>query len=236
MTTEKFQQAVNAINAVRDADGVNIQGKSYTMVKHRIEIFRNFFGDEYGIDTDVAFHEISGYGLCAIGKAAIKSASGFVLAAGTAMEVVGSTKINAYSPLENAETSAIGRALAAFGLHGGEYASANEMDGFGRKVEQFREPQQQQYSQPREVAVQSNQVIPEVKSDVSYKPYIPAGYQGTDPWGHVGKIADSLSTISGKEKISHYWNVLKYFRTWLVHVDGEAMSELKAAFEVAAKG
>jgi len=41
--------------------------------------------------------------------------------------------VNTTSALENAETSAIGRALASLGLAGGEYASANEMDAVQRK-------------------------------------------------------------------------------------------------------
>ena len=36
--------------------------------------------------------------------------------------------------LENCETSAIGRALAAFGLHGGEYSSVNELEAQERNV------------------------------------------------------------------------------------------------------
>ena len=44
-----------------------------------------------------------------------------------ALEEFGSSFINKTSALENAETSALGRALAAFGLHGTEFASADEL-------------------------------------------------------------------------------------------------------------
>ena len=44
-----------------------------------------------------------------------------------ALEEFGSSFINRTSALENAETSALGRALAAFGLHGTEFASADEL-------------------------------------------------------------------------------------------------------------
>tara|TARA_R110002126_G_scaffold183113_1_gene331679 strand:- start:938 stop:1390 length:453 start_codon:yes stop_codon:yes gene_type:complete len=43
--------------------------------------------------------------------------------------------VNTTSALENAETSAIGRALSSLGLAGGEYASANEMDAVIRKTD-----------------------------------------------------------------------------------------------------
>ena len=45
---------------------------------------------------------------------------------GHAYEAEGTSQINETSALENCETSAIGRALAAAGYVGGEYASANE--------------------------------------------------------------------------------------------------------------
>ena len=47
---------------------------------------------------------------------------------GHAYEKEGSTQINKTSALENCETSAIGRALAAAGYGGTEYASANEVE------------------------------------------------------------------------------------------------------------
>ena len=43
--------------------------------------------------------------------------------AGMAEEIRGQGMVNTTSALENAETSAIGRALASLGLAGGEYAS-----------------------------------------------------------------------------------------------------------------
>ncbi len=52
---------------------------------------------------------------------------GRTLSTGLAEEVRGSTNINKTSALENCETSAIGRALAFFGLGGTEIASADEV-------------------------------------------------------------------------------------------------------------
>ena len=50
-----------------------------------------------------------------------------------AEEVRGVGPVNKTSALENGETSAVGRALAAIGLGGSEYASVNELDAVGRK-------------------------------------------------------------------------------------------------------
>ena len=52
---------------------------------------------------------------------------GNVISTGVAEEVRGSTNINNTSALENCETSAVGRALAFFGLAGSEIASADEV-------------------------------------------------------------------------------------------------------------
>ena len=50
-----------------------------------------------------------------------------MIGSGMAEEIRGSSPVNKTSALENCETSALGRALASLGLHGGEYASDNEM-------------------------------------------------------------------------------------------------------------
>ena len=60
-------------------------------------------------------------------KATVIDEAGKVIGQGHAEEVRGSSQINKTSALENCETSAIGRALAACGLAGTEYASADEV-------------------------------------------------------------------------------------------------------------
>jgi hypothetical protein len=67
-------------------------------------------------------------------KARITDVEGKTIGSGYAEEIRGQGHVNQTSALENAETSAIGRALASIGLAGGEYASANEMDGVQRKT------------------------------------------------------------------------------------------------------
>lgn len=65
---------------------------------------------------------------------------GCPLATGYAQEKPGAGFVNKTSPLENCETSAIGRALANIGLHGDKRASREEME----KVQRMQQPQQQQ--------------------------------------------------------------------------------------------
>jgi hypothetical protein len=111
-------------------------GKKYTMVKDRVEIFRKYFGTSYGIETSIEYCDDTYVRM----KAVITDLeTKVVVGSGHAEELRGSTNVNKTSALENAETGAIGRALASIGLAGGEYASANEMEGVGRKETALQE-------------------------------------------------------------------------------------------------
>lgn len=100
---------------------VNIHGKEYFTVAERVSAFREKH-PELTIETDIVRWE----GDDVVVKASI-SENGKLLATGLAHEVRGSTNINRTSHVENCETSAIGRCLAAFGLGGTEYATADEV-------------------------------------------------------------------------------------------------------------
>ena len=100
---------------------VNIHGKEYHTVAERVSAFRSKAAD-LTIETEIVRWE----GDDVVVKASI-SDNGKLIATGLAHEVRGSTNINKTSHVENCETSAIGRALAAFGLAGTEYATADEV-------------------------------------------------------------------------------------------------------------
>ncbi len=100
---------------------VNIHGKEYKTVAERVAAFREVSAD-LTIETEIVLWE----GDDVIVRASISN-NGKLIATGLAHEVRGSTNINKTSHVENCETSAIGRALAAFGLGGTEYASADEV-------------------------------------------------------------------------------------------------------------
>ena len=133
---EKFHSAMDLIAELNKSHGVTQRGgKKYTEVAKRVEAFRMTFGGEYGIDTDVLHND----GKTVIVKATIRDKDGFIVGSGLAEEIRGSSNITKTSAVEVCETSAIGRALASLGLHGGQYASSNEMDGVGRKEKALRE-------------------------------------------------------------------------------------------------
>lgn len=100
---------------------VNIHGKSYKTVALRIQEFREQY-EGHCIETEV----LNASDPVQV-KAIIRDPGGAVIATGLAEEVRGSTNINKTSALENAETSAVGRALAFLGLGGTEIASAGEV-------------------------------------------------------------------------------------------------------------
>lgn len=116
----------------KDTGKVLIHGKEYETVASRVSRFREEYKDKYSIVTEI----ISVDEKIVIMKASIKFTpwnedglikANSVIATGHAEESRTSSQINRTSALENCETSAIGRALAAFGLAGTEFASADEV-------------------------------------------------------------------------------------------------------------
>ena len=135
MDWSKMLDAARAENS----HGIEVRrGKKYTTAAIRVEIMRRHAGDSLGVETEI-IHWATDKGAPVVVKATIRDATGRIVATGHAEEIRGQGQVNSTSALENAETSAIGRALAALGLSGGEFASANEMDGVERKAEAMRD-------------------------------------------------------------------------------------------------
>jgi hypothetical protein len=111
---------------------IDIKGKKYAMVKDRVEWLSDNKDGEYSIDTDYKYYPNQRMWVV---KAILTI--GHCHYSGLAQEVESDdTKaVNNASALENCETSAIGRACAAYGLGIQEsYASANEMNKKPRVV------------------------------------------------------------------------------------------------------
>ena len=108
--------------ATKDSGIVNIHGKEYQTVAYRVGKFREKFPD-YRLITEVLHRDEA----CVVMLARIADQNGNVLATGHSEEYRNDGNINKTSALENSETSAIGRALAALGMGGTEFASADEV-------------------------------------------------------------------------------------------------------------
>ena len=134
----------DAQRLITDAQGgkANIKGKEYTTVPLRVEVFRsNLEKDDLNSTANVFTYQkiyenrvISKTYLAKNidihlnqdGKEIVTMES--VMAVGTAEELRDSSMINKTSAVETAETSSVGRMLANLGLHGGSYASHEEVE------------------------------------------------------------------------------------------------------------
>jgi len=123
----ELKDVMAAVNDLNQSHGVTQKGgKKYTEVAKRVEAFRTHFGLKYGITTNIVVDNEKRVVI----KAQVYDLSNKEIAVGEgyAEEIRGSSLVNKTSAIENCETSAIGRALASLGLHGGQYASVNEID------------------------------------------------------------------------------------------------------------
>ena len=108
----------------KDDGVVSIHGKSYLTVARRINDFRAAH-PEYGVHTEILSIDES----TVVCRATITDGNGRQISSGIAEEHRRASKINQTSATENCETSAVGRALAFFGMAGTEIASADEVAG-----------------------------------------------------------------------------------------------------------
>jgi len=100
---------------------VNIKGKKYSTVNERHKHLLEYF-PEARFNEEILFHDNE--------RVIVKTElyiGDTIFSVGTAEEWRNSSFINKTSALENCSSSALGRCLAAFGLSGSEYASAEEL-------------------------------------------------------------------------------------------------------------
>ena len=122
-----LKSAMAGVAALADADKISLKGKTYTMVAQRVQAFRAAAGVEGQILTEV----IEQTDQRVMVKASIsvwRDGAWSLVANDFAEEYRNQGPVNKTSALENCCTSAIGRALSAAGLSGGEYASSFEVD------------------------------------------------------------------------------------------------------------
>lgn len=151
MTDVKIADMVKTLAEAKETRGVAQKGgKKYTVVADRVEAFRVATNFRFGIVTEIVDYNPTGKSVLIRCEIRDLHNNQMVVASGHAEEWRDDGYVNKTSAVENAETSAIGRALAALGLHGGEFASANEMDVAMTK---------QEHLQTKKVEVK----VPEVK-------------------------------------------------------------------------
>lgn len=229
MDNNEFNAAMQSLTQIRESAGLNLQGRLYSMVKDRVEIFRRHFGSTFRIDTDVAFPDGLLNGCPVIATAKITDANGLVVASGHAMERVGATKITATNPIEMAETSAIGRALACFGLAGGEYASGDELvSAIGKQNALKADATVRENINVGPEAPQ----VPVKKATNTSGLYVPEEHDAawSNPQAELNKVIDSLKSVTTAMLLGKYWSDLEFFRGILERDDPAMVGALKAAF------
>ena len=104
---------------------INLRGREYKTVALRVAEFRAQFPivDGWAIVTE----PVTVTEAVVVFKASVVDPTGRLVATGYAEEERSTRGVNSTSALENCETSAVGRALAACGFAGQEYASADEL-------------------------------------------------------------------------------------------------------------
>jgi hypothetical protein len=121
------QKLSHMIKEINETDQkVEIDGRRYTTVAKRNEIFRNTMGFDVQIITE-HLHIDSDKVVFVCKISLLRDGQWQVISVGHAEESRSGNELNKLSAVEIAETSAIGRALANLGLNGGEFASLNEV-------------------------------------------------------------------------------------------------------------
>ena len=151
--------------AVAEMDQVTVKGGGkYTQVAQRVEVFRKHIGDQLGMESDIVVDD----GKRVVIKATIKSRDGFVVATGWAEELRGSNPANKMACIENTETSAYGRARANLSIHGGEFASDNEIDKAKRNEKMIDERD----AEAPEPPVETKAPPPPANADVDWDKWV----------------------------------------------------------------
>ncbi len=124
----KMERAMRLLNEIPDSAKVPVGSKYYTMVADRVAVARKVFGTNLKFDTTILESEPNKVSVrCVLSIREDASSPWHQMASGHAEEYRDDGFINKKSAVENCETSSKGRALAAFGLAGSEFASADEV-------------------------------------------------------------------------------------------------------------
>jgi hypothetical protein len=145
---KKHQECMEGVTKLLTENAINLKGKEYLQVVHRVNLFRENYGLAYTIDTEILADD----GKRVLMVAYIKDNDGRVIGKGHAEEIRNVGPVNRTSAVENCETSAIGRALANIGLAGNEYASAFEIGNIDNKEKAKASQEEAEKASVNEVA------------------------------------------------------------------------------------
>lgn len=135
------------------------EDKEYVEIAERIKEF-NDNHEDYSIITNTEVFQLEGNVYAKV-EACIQNSEGHTLRTGTAMKQKDSNEINKFSFVENAETSAIGRALAFLGISSTNViASEDEVKDVEESIKQ--EEKQQTIEKGQQLVESAGEGLPEV--------------------------------------------------------------------------
>ena len=124
MSADKLVSTINDFKKSLKGQTIKIHNNDYATVALRIGILRRNLGTAATIKSSIVHQD---------DKKVIVQSEVFIddklVSTGLAEELRTASRINQFSALENAETSAVGRALAMLGLTNDRIASAEEVSG-----------------------------------------------------------------------------------------------------------
>jgi len=237
MSEARLNAMAEVGEANRDRGVPQRGGKRYTMVQDRVLVWRRCFGLDHGVETQVTRDD----GEIIQIRCIIRDVSGRELADGWAEEVRGSSNVNKTSALENCETSALGRALAKLGLHGGEFASANEMDKVDRMESETSERFISDTSTPPAAEPKPTVIVENIEDTLTFDKPGETADEKTDvqkpPWGFFETpqawIADQIEGFEDHRTTAQHkqWSsTVKVDRERLAREDPTLHSELLSAY------
>jgi hypothetical protein len=151
VSDNKLLEAINHMESLPDSDKINIKGKLYAQVTTRVVAFRKAYGDRGRITTKI--HTSNENRVLIEAQIHVRDGDVWHLISNDwAEEFRNDGPINKKSATENCATSAIGRALAALGLGGGEYASGDEVQ-YAIEEKQGVSPKTKEKSKPAKADV-----------------------------------------------------------------------------------
>ena len=124
MSADKLVSTINDFKKSLNGSTIKIHNNDYATVALRIGILRRNLGTAATIQSSIIHQDDK--------KVIVRSEvfiDGKLVSTGLAEELRAASRINQTSALENAETSAVGRALAMLGLTNDKIASAEEVSG-----------------------------------------------------------------------------------------------------------
>ena len=225
MTQINHKLVMAEADKITATSGVKVKGnKKYLMVKDRVEVFRKFYGLNLGIDTTVLHIDDSVVRV----QAKIIDANNKVIGSGLAEEVRASSHITKTSAVEVCESSAIGRALSSIGLHGGEYASAEEMMGV---------VQQQEKVPTKKVVEKTKKHFPDIQEARDVHPIEDSSFHPRENWEAWRDI--NMKTLGKYKFVAEFQKWLAANNEYLVEYkneDADSYEVLKQFITIKMKG